>query len=81
MSPEVEIMSGMWDVLREYIPAKDRQVAADHLINTIADEHSLSDFDLKAFGGTDVYLKRAVTEYLGEDDEEVIDDDEEDDGL
>ena len=76
MSPEVEIMSSMWEVVVEYIPTKERQVVADHVVNTIADDHALSDGDLRAFGGTDVYLKRAVTEYLGNDDEEESDDDD-----
>ena len=80
MSPEVEVMSSMWEVVVEYIPAKERQVAADHVVNTIADEHALSDSNLKAFGGTDSYLKRAVAEYLGDDDEDDSADDEDGSG-
>jgi hypothetical protein len=34
---------------------------------------------LKAFGGTDAYLGRAVKEYLGEDEEELSEEDDDSD--
>lgn len=66
MSLEVDILSEMWLTIREYIPQKDRQAVADHVINVVAD-HSITERDLKSFGGTDAYLRRAVEEYLGEE--------------
>ena len=75
MSLEVDLLSEMWLTCREYINPKDKQAAADHVISVVAD-HSITERDLKAFGGTDSYLKRAVQEYLGEEDEPDYDDDE-----
>lgn len=66
MSLEVDIMSEMWLTCKEYIAPKDRQAAADHVVSVVAD-HSITERDLKSFGGTDSYLKRAVQEYLGDE--------------
>jgi len=64
---------------KEYIAPKDRQAAADHVLSIVADQN-IVERDLKAFAGTDAYLKRALKEYLGEDEEEpAYDDDEGDD--
>lgn len=80
MSLEIDILSEMWLTTKEYIVPKDRQAAADHVISVIAD-HNIVERDLKKFAGTDGYLKRALTEYLGEDEieEPDYDDDEDDD--
>lgn len=78
MSLEVDILGEMWLTTKEYINPKDKQAAADHVISVVAD-HSISEADLKKFGGTDSYLKRALEEYLGEDVEEADYDDEDED--
>ena len=75
MSLEVDLLSEMWLTVKEYIPQKDRQAVADHVINVVAD-HSITESDLKSFGGTDSYLRRAVEEYLGEEADEPDYDDE-----
>ena len=75
MSVDVEILSEMWLTVKEYISQKDRQAVADHVINVVAD-HSITEADLKKFGGTDAYLRRAVEEYLGEEAEPENDYDE-----
>jgi len=77
MSLEVDILSEMWLTVKEYIPQKDRQAVADHVVNVVAD-HSITERDLKAFGSTDSYLKRALVEYLGEEEVEEPDYDEDD---
>lgn len=77
MSIEIDVVGEVWLTCKEYIGLKDRQAAADHLISVVAD-HNILERDLKAVGGTDSYLKRAVEEYLGEEVEEP-DYDEEDD--
>ena len=77
MSLEVDILSEMWLTVKEYIPAKDRQAVADHVVNVVAD-HSITERDLKAFGSTDSYLKRALVEYLGEEEVEEPDYDDDD---
>jgi hypothetical protein len=69
MSLEIDILSEMWLTCKEYVAPKDRQAAADHIISVVAD-HNIVERDLKAFGGTDAYLKRALTEYLGDDEAE-----------
>lgn len=75
MSLETDILSEMWLTTKEYIAPKDRQAAADHIISVVAD-HSITERDLKAFGSTDSYLRRAVEEYLGEEEPEEFDDDD-----
>jgi len=70
MSIEVEVLSEMYTILKQYIPTKDRQEAADNLMSVMVD--MLNDLDLREFGGTDSTLKRALKEYA--DDEEDNDD-------
>jgi hypothetical protein len=72
MSLEIDLLSEMWLTTKEYISHK--QAAADHVISVVAD-HSITERDLKAFGGTDSYLKRAVEEYLGEEDDHAEEED------
>ena len=78
MSIEIDVVGEVWLTCKEYINPKDRQAAADHVISVVAD-HNILERDLKAVGGTDSYLKRAVEEYLGEEVEEPDYDDEDDD--
>jgi hypothetical protein len=78
MSVEIDIASEVWLTCKEYIGTKDRQAAADHVISVVAD-HSITERELKALGGTDSYLGRAVKEYLGDEEDEAIAQ-EEDDG-
>lgn len=78
MSIEIDVVGEVWLTCKEYIGPKDRQAAADHLISVVAD-HNILERDIKAIGGTDSYLKRAVEEYLGEEVEEPDYDDEQDD--
>jgi uncharacterized protein YqeY len=61
----------MYTILKQYIPQKDRQEAADNLMSVMVD--MLGDQELKEFGGTDNTLKRALKEYSSDDD---TDDDE-----
>ena len=78
MSIEIDVVGEVWLTCKEYINPKDRQAAADHVISVVAD-HNILERDLKAVGGTDSYLKRAVEEYLGEEVEEPDYADEDDD--
>lgn len=66
MSIDVEVLSEMYTVLKQYIPSKDRQEAADNLLSIMVD--MLGDQELKEFGATDSILKRALKEYVDEDD-------------
>jgi hypothetical protein len=74
MSIELDALGEVWLTCKEYINPKDRQAAADHVLSIVADQN-IVESDLKAFAGTDSYLKRALTEYLGEE----VDADEEED--
>lgn len=75
MSIDIDTLSELYTVMKQYIPAKDRLEAADALISTMVD--LLEDHDLKVFCATDSTLRRALEDYMGEsvDDDEDEDDD------
>lgn len=77
MSIDVEVLSETYTILKQYIPAKDRQSAADNLLSVMVD--SLSDHDLKEFSATDTKLARAFKEYVIDDEEDEFDKFNEDD--
>lgn len=64
MSIEVDVLSEAYVILKQYIPQKDRQEAADNLMSVMVD--FLNDEELKEFGGTDAALGRALKEYVGD---------------
>jgi len=68
MSIEVEVLSELYTIMKQYVPAKDRQECADNIMSVMTDY--LNDLDVREFGGTDASLKRALKEYVGEDDEQ-----------
>jgi hypothetical protein len=76
MSIELDVLIEAYNVLKEYVPSRDRQAAADHLVGNIIDI-GLSESDLKKFSSTDAYIKRAMEDYL--DDFDDSDDDSYDD--
>jgi uncharacterized protein YqeY len=73
MNLDVEVLVEAYTILKQYIPQKDRQEAADNLMSVMVD--MLSDQELQEFGTADSTLKRALKEYTAEDAE---DDDGED---
>lgn len=73
MSIEVDVLSEVYSIIKQYIPAKDRQEAADNIMSVLVD--MLSDEELQDFGGSDPTLSKALKEYAAED--EDIDYDEE----
>lgn len=73
MTIEVEVLSEAYTILKQYIPQKDRQEAADNLMSVMVD--MLGDRELKEFGTTDSTLKRALKEYMGEEEEDEEDSD------
>ena len=77
MSIEVDVLSETYTILKQYIPQKDRQEAADNLMGLLVD--MLNDLELKEFSGTDAALGRAYKEYAaGFEDEDEVDSDYED---
>ena len=69
---DTEYLVAMWQTVKEYIPAKDRQSAADHVINELV-EMGINDEDLEDLA-VDKAMLNAVKEHV-----EVKDRDEEDD--
>jgi hypothetical protein len=67
MSIDVEVLIETYTILKEYIPAKERQAASDNLMSVLAD--TLSEKELKEFGGTDSYTKRSIEEYISDEDD------------
>lgn len=61
MSIEVEVLSETFAILKQYIPSKDRQEAADNLVSVLVDV--LSDEEFRSFADSDNALARAAKEY------------------
>jgi uncharacterized protein YqeY len=68
MSIDVEVLIETYTILKEYIPTKERQAAADNLVSSLVD--ALSDKELREFGSIDSYTKRSLEEYLDDEDDE-----------
>jgi hypothetical protein len=68
---DVEVVIDAYKILKEYIPAKDRQLASDHFVEDM--QEMLDEQDLFQLGGVDKYLKASVKDLLGEEDFELED--------
>ena len=68
MTIDSEVLSEAYSILKQYIPVKDRQEAADNLMSVMVDY--LDDSELKEFGRTDAALGRAFKEYAGDAEDE-----------
>ena len=66
MSIEIDALIDAYSIMKEYIPSKDRQAAADHVFSILNDS-GVGEQDLKQLSGTDSYMKRASEEYLDDD--------------
>ena len=69
---DIEVVIDAYKILKEYIPAKDRQLASDHFVEDM--QEILDEQDLFKLGGVDKYLKASVTDLLGEEDFELEED-------
>ena len=58
----------MWETVKEYISAKDRQSAADHVINELVDL-GIDDSDLKDLA-VDKAMLNAIKEHIDVSDDE-----------
>ena len=76
MSIEVDVLSELYTIMKQYVPSKDRQECADNLMSVMVD--MLGDVELKEFGTTDATLKRALKEYTVEDEEDEVEDEDSD---
>lgn len=73
MTIDVEVLSELYTIMKQYVPQKDRQECADNAMSVLVD--MLGDKELAEFGTTDSALKRALKEYASDD----IEDDEDGD--
>jgi len=74
MTIDAELLSECYAILKQYIPQRDRQEAADNLMSVLVDV--LDDSELTVIKDTDVFLTRAHKEYVGDADVEEDQDDE-----
>jgi hypothetical protein len=65
MSIEIEVLSESYSILKQYLPQKDRQEAADVLVSVLID--FLCDEDLRDFVSTDSTLTKAWNQYESDD--------------
>jgi len=73
MSDTSELLVQFWQTVREYIPVKDRQIAADHVINELVDL-GITDNDLQELA-VDRIMQAAIAEHVDlEESDEDIDD-------
>ncbi len=71
MSIDVDVLVASYTILKQYIPVKERQEAADNLACMLSD--SISEDELREFATADTYAKRAVDEYLIAEDHDYDD--------
>jgi hypothetical protein len=62
MSESAELLVTFWTTVKEYISAKDRQMAADHIVNELVDL-GISDEDLHALA-CDRIMTNSIREHL-----------------
>ena len=74
---DIDSVRDIWNVLKEYIPVKEKQEAADHLISLLVDM-DFPDSEFQSLVRSDRYLEEAAQEYL--DDDEDDDEDGDQDG-
>ena len=74
MTIDSEVLAEAYSILKQYIPQRDRQEAADNLMSAMVDY--LSDQELQEFSATDSVLTRAYKEYAGDNDNDDYDDDD-----
>ena len=72
MTIDVNVLSEVYSILKQYVPQKDRQEASDNIMSVLVD--LLNDEELKEFSATDSYTKRSFEEYAGEADDDYEED-------
>lgn len=78
MQESYELVASSWEILKDYIPAKDRQAAAEHIMNSVS-EFGLSDKEIIQLADHDHYLSDAWDTIKEENGEDESYGDEEDD--
>ena len=67
-----ELLAVFWQTVREYIPAKDRQIAADHIVTELV-ELGVDDRDLHELA-IDRVMKNAISEHIDLDQDDDYED-------
>lgn len=73
-----DLFADFWNTVKEYVPAKERQTAADHVISVLVDAGA-SDTIMYALRDCDKNMKEAVQDQIDEPDSDW-DDESDDDG-
>ena len=66
-------IQNVWDILKEYLPEKDKQIAADHLMQYLT-EIDIPHEEFTKMVKSDPYLEVAAEDYLEEDDYDLYED-------
>lgn len=74
MSINIDVLIESYQTLKQYIPSKDRQEAADALTSVLVD--LLGDDDIKEFAATDSLTKNSFKDYSAGYEDEEFDEDE-----
>jgi len=74
---DVDTLIETFSIMKQYVPGKDRQEAADSLVSVLVD--LLSDDDLAELAGSDPHLARSAKEYAIDDNDADSLEDETDD--
>ena len=71
----VEIAIELWRSMKEYVPVKERYLAAHQFVNTMVD-FDFSDDDIHSLAEVDQYMENAVQEIMGQDLDDDLDEDD-----
>tara|TARA_R110000823_G_scaffold32114_4_gene90726 strand:- start:1165 stop:1392 length:228 start_codon:yes stop_codon:yes gene_type:complete len=67
---DADLFAATWNITKEYIPAKDKQHAADHIIILLNDSF-VDEEVFHALRDTDDFMKQAMDVYVDGDDNEL----------
>lgn len=76
---EEDLIISMWDVFKEYIPEKNREIAANHYVDFLIGR-DVDSATLEGLIGYDTHLDQAIETVVGNKDELESDDDSYDGG-
>jgi hypothetical protein len=62
MTIEIEVLSELYMIMKQYVVTKDRQECADNVMSSMVD--MLDDESIQTFGDTDQFLRRSLKEYF-----------------
>jgi len=74
---EEQLIIEIWDLFKEYIPAKNMDIAANHFVDFLSD-HDVDSGTLSGLQGMDTHLDDAIKVFLKEEDgfDDEIDEDD-----